>query len=352
MVMSHKHKRRSKGRALILALVLSIGMSVVGSHYIQGVNAAMLARQIAWPLTRLLFFIALGLAVGQSIEAVGWTKYLGIVAAPLFRFARLGPQCSATFTTAFFSGAASNAMLFDFYKEGKIDRFQLFLTNLANQLPAFFLHLPTTVFIVLPLTGWAGGLYFIITFLAALLRFCIVLILGHFRKTDLARQVMEINDAEAPKKRSTTVWAGLKTKLPDRLMGVTTYVVPIYIAVFFLNLAGMFDWTQQWLLQTVSTAFIPVEALSLVVVSFAAEFTSGFAAAGALLREGVLSTQQAVLALLIGNVVAFPIRALRHQLPRLMGIFAPKMGLQLLFLGQGFRIASLVAVGAMYYFLF
>jgi hypothetical protein len=96
----------------------------------------------------------------------------------------------------------------------------------------------------------------------------------------------------------------------------------------------------------------PVEFLSLVVLSFAAEFTSGFAAAGALLQQGVLNTKQAVLALLIGNVVAFPIRALRHQLQRLMGIFTPKLGLQILLLGQGFRITSLVLVGTTYYMIF
>ena len=128
--------------------------------------------------------------------------------------------------------------------------------------------------------------------------------------------------------------------------------MPIYIAVFLLNAIGVFDWTQQWLVRTVSIAFLPVEALSLVVLSFAAEFTSGFATAGALLQEGVLSTKQAVLALLIGNVVAFPIRALRHQLPRLLGIFTPKMGMQILLLGQGFRIGSLVVVGGLYYILF
>ena len=80
-------------------------------------------------------------------------------------------------------------------------------------------------------------------------------------------------------------------------------------------------------------------------------FTSGFAAAGALLDQGVVTIKQAVIALLVGNIVAFPVRALRHQLPRLMGIFAPVMGLQLLLLGQGYRIASLVVVGAIYYYL-
>jgi hypothetical protein len=34
-----------------------------------------------------------------------------------------------------------------------------------------------------------------------------------------------------------------------------------------------------------------------------------------------------------------------------MGIFAPKMGMQLLLLGQGFRVSSLILVGAMFYFL-
>ena len=87
----------------------------------------------------------------------------------------------------------------------------------------------------------------------------------------------------------------------------------------------------------------------MVILSFAAEFTSGFAAAGALLDAGVLTTKQTVLALLLGNITAFPIRALRHQLPRYMGIFSPKMGLQLLLSGQCFRILSIIVVGVIYY---
>ena len=89
---------------------------------------------------------------------------------------------------------------------------------------------------------------------------------------------------------------------------------------------------------------------SFVILSFAAEFTSGFAAAGALLNAGMLTVKQTVLALLTGNIVAFPIRAIRHQLPRYIGIFSPKMGTQILLLGQGFRILSLMVVGAIYFY--
>jgi hypothetical protein len=133
---------------------------------------------------------------------------------------------------------------------------------------------------------------------------------------------------------------------------VTTYVVPIYVAVFLLSTGGLFEWTQAWLARSITGAFVPIEALSLVVLSFVAEFASGFAAAGALLDQGVVTIKQTVLALLIGNIIAFPVRALRHQLPRLMGIFAPVMGLQLLLLGQGYRIISLMVLGAAYCYLF
>jgi hypothetical protein len=243
-------------------------------------------------------------------------------------------------------------MLYEFWQDRRISRHQLILTNLANQLPAFFLHLPTTVFIVLPLTGRAGGLYFILTFVAAAIRLAAVLLWGRFRQAADSQAWNQQAPAPPSGNKRKGVLNAIGEKLPGRLTTVATYVVPIYIAVFLLNSAGAFDWTRQWLARWVSDRFVPVEALSLVILGFAAEFTSGFAAAGAMLQEGVITSKQAVMALLVGNVVAFPIRALRHQLPRLMGIFAPRLGLQILLLGQGFRIVSLILVGGAYYLLF
>jgi hypothetical protein len=179
MVSMSSHSETER-RALWVALGLSGAMLAAGLWVVEGLTPPAIVSRMAWPLVRLLLLIALGLALGQIIESAGWTRGLGRLGAPLFRFARLGPRCSAAFTAAFFSGAAANAMLYDFWKEGRIDRVQLVLTHLANQLPAYFLHLPTTVFIILPLTGWAGGLYLIITFLAALLRLLLVLAVGRW----------------------------------------------------------------------------------------------------------------------------------------------------------------------------
>lgn len=349
--MTHLNKSRNN-LALWTGLAVSVVMLGMGLVCIDAVTIPMAGRRLLQPLVRLLLLIAIGLAVGQMIESTGWTEKLGKLGAPLFRFARLGPRCSAAFSTAFFSGAAANAMLYGFWKDGKISRQQLILTNLANQLPAFFMHLPTTVFIVLPLTGWAGGLYFILTFSAAVLRVALVMLWGRWRRSEMHHDALAASRAARPQQTRMSVVEEIRRKLPPRLLGVATYVVPIYVAVFLLNSAGLFDWTRQWLARWITTGIVPVEALSLVVLSFAAEFSSGFAAAGALLQQGVLTIKQGVLALLIGNVVAFPVRALRHQLPRLMGIFAPRLGLLILLLGQGFRIISLVLVGVVYYLIF
>lgn len=202
--------------------------------------------------------------------------------------------------------------------------------------------------------GWAGALYFLLTFLAALGRTLLLLVYGHFRLPEPPAEMASPAGDERrppPVSRREDIWPAIRRKFPVRLTRVALYVVPIYIAVFLAGSAGLFDQARAWLTRYVVKTFIPMEALSVVVLSFAAEFTSGFAAAGALLEAGVLTTRQTVLALLIGNLVAFPIRALRHQLPHYMGIFAPVMGAQLLLLGQGFRVLSLAAVGAVYFLL-
>ncbi len=346
-------KVKSDYKTLLVSFFISAVFLSIGFFLIEDLSADRMISRLLWPLTRLMLFISIGLAAGQLIEATGWTKTLAALARPLFRFSRLGHRCSAAFTAAFFSGVSANAMLLDFYKEDKISRHQLFVANFMNQLPAFFLHLPTTFFIVIPLTGWAGGLYFLLTFFAVVLRTVCMAVYGHFRlsKDHIAFGEVEDNKITKTSKNAQNIWQGVKQKFPGRIKKIAIYVVPIYILVFILNDMGLFKLARQWLGGFVVTSFVPMEALSVVVLSFTAEFTSGFAAAGALLDAGVLTVKQTTIALLIGNIVAFPIRALRHQLPRYIGIFSPRMGVQLLMMGQGLRVISLLMVGVIYFWL-
>jgi hypothetical protein len=350
-------------RGLLLSMGLSLLGLILAGVLSEIISAQKVIKSLLVPLTRLILLISLGLVAGEIIEALGWTRAMAKLAAPLFRFSRLGDRCSAAFTTAFVSGVAANSLLVGYFRDNLISRRQLVLTNFVNQLPAYFLHLPTTFFIVVPLTRSAGLLYFLLTFMAALLRTGLLLIYGRFflpqlqpdpEISDKAAETAAAQSTPAPSRRDRiqSLKQRVAAKFPRRITRIATWVVPIYVAVFILSAGGMFDVARQWLARYVTTTFVPMESLSVVILSFAAEFTSGFAAAGALLDAGVLTVKQTVLALITGNILAFPVRALRHQLPRYVGIFSPKMGTELLLMGQLLRVISLVVVAVLYYLLF
>ncbi len=349
--MAHK-KVEPKYRIFIISLFVSAGLLVFGLIFIDHLNLQKISTGLFRPLGRIMIFISIGLVGGQIIEVSGWVRYLGILAAPLFRFSNLGRRCSSAFTAAFFSGLVANGMLLNFYKEEKISCRQLFLTNFINQFPAYFLHLPTTFFIVVSLTGRAGIIYFLVTFAATLFRTLLFLAYGHFKLPGNGPEPEGSPVQNSGAERSKRIWQGLKEKMPARIVNIAVYVLPIYTLIYVINGLGFFKAARNWMAQYVVTTFMPVEALSMVILSFAAEFTSGFAAAGALLEAGVLTIKQTVLALLIGNIIAFPLRALRHQLPRYIGVFSPRMGTRLLLMGQGFRVLSLIFVGVIYYLVF
>ena len=56
-----------------------------------------------------------------------------------------------------------------------------------------------------------------------------------------------------------------------------------------------------------------------------------------------MQSHEVVLALLAGNVLASPLRALRHQYPYLAGIFKPALAAELIVWSQSFRALSIIA---------
>ncbi|MGD8387370.1 MAG: nucleoside recognition protein [Desulfobacteraceae bacterium] len=303
-------------------------------------------KRLLWPLLRLTFFISLGLFVGQIIEGMGWTNRLTLLARPFMRGAHFSPGMGAAFTTAFVSGTAALSMLMEFHREGTLGRRELVLAILTNTFPSFFLHLPTTFFILLPLVGRAGMLYLLLTFAAAVLRLGVALTAARILLPRSTGNYAPPRDqGKAPWKEVLKKTAGAFRSRMARIMMI---VLPVYLIVVIVADAGLFAWLRKALADQVASAFLPVEAFSVVLISLVAEFTSGYAAAGAMLESGALTVFQTVLALLVGNILAAPVRALRHQLPYYMGIFTPRLGLGLMIASQSFRLLSLAFVGGLF----
>jgi hypothetical protein len=95
-------------------------------------------------------------------------------------------------------------------------------------------------------------------------------------------------------------------------------------------------------------SWLSPQSMGIITLQVAAEFTAGLAAAGAMLQAGSMTYQEIVLALLVGNILSSPIRAVRHQFPYYAGIFKPKLAAELIFYNQIFRVGSLILMGGIY----
>lgn len=306
--------------------------------------------KLVWPIIRLGFFVSIGILIGNLIEAMNWTRYMARLATPLVRMGRLKDISGASFSMAFFSGVTANTMLAEAYSQNRLTRKELVLSNLFNSLPTYFLHLPTTFFLIVPFIQSAAVPYLGLTISSAVLRTFIVVI--------LARTILPIKDktcvvCEVPENNNTSfreVLTGIWKRFKKRMLRVLSFTVPIYIFVFFLQQFGIFDLVQKWMASNLTVlSWLPPQAVGIVALQLAAEFSAGLAAAGAMLDSGALMVRDVVLALIIGNILSSPMRALRHQFPYYAGIYTPRLAVGLIFYNQGLRAASLVIMALIYY---
>lgn len=322
---------------VVLALIVSI--------YLGAFPSSRLYPRLAQPLLRLTLAIGVGLLIGIFIENANLTAKLGRVFAPLLRFAHLKEPSAAAFTTAFFSAIAASTMLMNAHQDGTISRRELVVSALMLTFPAFFAHLPSMFFIITPLVGELGFYYLAILLAADLLRTAAYLLyarlsLPRYRPAPLAPPSRQPTWAE--------VWRETREKFARRLFSILVITLPVFVGIFLAQEGGLFEWLRMKLALLFKGA-VPVEALSILVFSLAAETAGGFAAAGALLSAQALSPGTVLFTLVLGTILASPMRAVRHQLSYYLGIYTPALGLKLMVLSQLFRTLSLLPFLALIY---
>jgi hypothetical protein len=307
--------------------------------------------KLIWPLCRLLIFISIGLIIANLLESLNWTRRISALARPLIRFGHLSEQVGAAFSMAIVSGVAANTMLSEAYEKEQIVRKELILANLFNSLPTYFLHLPTVIFITLPFIRGAAVIYVGITFGAALLRTLAIVLVSRIVLPKPSVPVV-LGDPEPAVRDWPALARRTWKRFRRRMKKIVLFTVPIYILIFIMNRLEFFTTLETFLSSQLD--FIPYlspQGMGIITLMIAAELTAGIAAAGALLQDGVMDYNEIVFALLIGNILSSPLRAVRHQFPYYAGIFKPRLAVELIVYNQGFRAVSLI-LAALGYFLF
>ena len=307
--------------------------------------------QVILPIIRITFFIAVGLFIANFIESLNWTNRLALLARPLIRLGRLSAVTGASFSMAFISGVSANTMLAEAFDKGQMSKKELILANLFNSLPRFFLHLPTTFFLTVPLIKTAALLYVGLTFAAAILQTMLVVVSG--------RILLPENDGscQTPPPRSIqTSWqtalATSAKRLKKRIGKVMLFLVPVYLLFFLFSRYGLFTRIEEFISAKVwFLSWLNPQSLSIVVLHVTTEFSAGLSAASVLLAQNSLTVKEVVLALLVGNILSTPIRAIRHQMPYYSGIYSPQLALELVGVSQISRALCVIVVAVIYYYL-
>ena len=305
--------------------------------------------KLVLPLLRLVAAMCVGLLAASLLESLHWTRFVAKLAGPLARAGHLREVSAASFSLAFFSPAAANSLLAEARARGELSRGELILANLFNSSPAFLVHLPTLFSLVFAFLGPLAFVYVGLTFAASLLRTFGTLLAGRLLLPAPPRQEPAAGGAERRGWRETVglTWRRFKKRISKLLI----FTLPIYILFFLLQQAGVFAAVESWLSGHADwLGFLNPKSLGIVVMHLAAEQGAALSAAAALADSGGLAAREIVMALLVGNIVSSPMRALRHQFPSYAGYFAPAMALRLVLANQACRAASLVCVTTAYYF--
>lgn len=307
--------------------------------------------QMFLPLLRLLAGLAMGLLLANFLEAMRLGDYLARLAMPLARLAHMGGISAASFALAFMSPSAANGLLSENLQKGLIGKREAVLANLLNSLPAFFSHAPTMLLLLWPALGFAALLYVGITFAAALGRLLFTMILGSIL---LPLRPCDPPETQGGKENSLArrlqnglgrAWSRFRKRLPPLIF----YTTPFYFLVYFCQRHGLFEALESWLATNLEwLTFLKPQAMSLMALQLVAETGASLGAASAFLQEGSLSAHDIVLAMLAGNVLATPIRAIRHQFPAYAGFYGPSFAALLVVANQGLRALSMVLVIAIY----
>lgn len=143
------------------------------------------------------------------------------------------------------------------------------------------------------------------------------------------------------KKPSEAFRAALSASwIPLRMVVVTMAVTAI--VVFQLIDMGFFDAISAYLKDISALQYLPSESLPVIAAWFASNIAA-YTIAGSLLNEGILSSKEIVIALLVGRVLS-SITRLRFTIPYYTGIFSPALGIKIMMISTLMQDGIMAAI--------
>lgn len=264
--------------------------------------------------------------MGLLIE-LGWVQKLGFLTAPFMRFGHLREEVGVSFLASFGSPTAGNSMVAELNKKGMIDRNETVIASIVNAFPSTFIFLRDLLPVLIVLLGTTGLIYLGIVVAVGFLKTAVTLAMGRLLLPPKVSGVIE--HSVMKKKFVTALKNAIAASWPPLLRIIVTLVITAII-VFQLIDIGFFEMISVYLKDFPALKYLPGEALPVIAAWFASNIAA-YTLASRLLTEGILSSKEIVIALLVGRVLSSLAR-LRFTIPYYTGIFTPALGMKIMLL--------------------
>lgn len=275
--------------------------------------------------------IALGIFVTSFAVNLGLMRKLDPLIKPLSSKANISALSALSVVTCMFSTTAGYSMLVDGLNEKIVSERELIATTVISSFPSILSHLFTFfVPVVIPILGLTtGSIYVCLVGFAALLKTCFGILLARLWLKDAnicsakPQLSTNLNPGQVGDKKSALNKSAKSTcKMLKRI------VPTMFITLFLVSVAMELN-----LFDSVSAILEPLTNIlgleSEVVLISATEIVntySGLILAGSFLDKGLITTKGVLIALLLGTVVSFSTRFVKHSLPLHVSLFGPKLG--------------------------
>ena len=296
----------------------------------------------------LIGLVALAAFIGGIAEIFRFHFALGKLFGGLARWAHLPEIISLSIPTALYSNAAANGMLVSSHAEGKITHSNLIAGGMVNSYLSFVSHSLRVAYPVIGAVGLPAICYFGWQMGFGFLFIAGVLFL-HRRKSPAAAPEAA-HPGEAPSAgRPSPEWRQSLRQTCLRVLALVfrmlCLTVPLMIGVEWLMKNGLFSWWEEHVPDWVNRIF-PAELMSIVAAQMGGLVQAAGVAAN-LRSNGMVTSAQILLAMLVASAIGNPIRALRRNLPSAMGIFPSRDALTIVIVMQLSRMIGAILLIAL-----
>ena len=252
---------------------------------------------------------------------------------PITRHLNMNPLSISSILVCFFSPTVGYSILAEGLKDKKLNEREIIGTSLANSFPSVLSHTITFFIpVVIPILGLTGLLFVLIRLGVAFAKSIIGTIYLSIISKKVDFEVPEISKMD----KKENLEKSLKSTLRFSKRLIPVMLITMFL-VIYLSKIGAFDYLNN-LVSPITNILGLNPNVGLVSLTEIMNVQAAIVMAGGFLNENILSSKEVLIGLIIGNVLSFSTRYVKHSLPLHVSLFGTKLGTKIVMINAAITL--------------